>query len=803
MGGSWSSLFSTGGNLETKTIINTLLKRLIGQVDLRDMYSLADPRLCKQYIVVASAALEKLFVRIKISKDKDGVLMFQSMKGLMDSNPIPEEQAKRCNELAFFFIRMFQIYAAIALSIMDSELPVSDPTEIVSSRNKTRRGSVFIKPNVGIAGVPQPKKAFWQRGGALPQNGNGGFYLQPAAASVYARIFNTFLVQPGDPETPENLTFDGYYHNISISQDSLYDTAAQAAAVAAADDAVQMAVAARTALAAGDPGIAAADAAVTDARTRRAAVPRRITKNLGANPPTIFYLIASKTLQCTLAMRQEGAGIKATLTRLKLGEQTSDNQVEKQLAADGSRDGKLFNAVLKDMLDEAYNMIIPFSAIDFLKNKSLVSNGKIINTNIGVVEKGGNKVALRYVNKFKFDEREENIVISLDLRIEKRDKIVNKPYTYVFKADFNTIESNKKEYLYIKDYKHEGMTETFRGKIKEFQTGESDTSTPTSTKDGVSVSAFLTSMFDAMLKPKEEGYSKNAKIDYTREGLPKPLDSESIPPEMRIKKTWEALAKDPPIKAHAIARAMQLLSAAAIRGETKEGISSVCRIKFPYVKDGSLPTAGQPITGEQGIHALAMLFVDKLVGGVPQITEASKFQDFRKRFKFYFERLEKAEGVEAPGKFSDIKEQLPQELCKDHTTDVIQVKGDTLNQLKSKAKQLIQRQATHVRNSMIILFKLFDEQTVRAGGFAISSNVEQGGMDALNSIAQEARNMLVEYYGDCERIYKDGLFILNSKHMAAPTETVYVSKDSGVAAAAAAAPAAAPAPVAVAAAPAP
>ena len=138
MGGSWSSLFSTGGNLETKTIINTLLKRLIGQVDLRDMYSLADPRLCKQYIVVASAALEKLFVRIKISKDKDGVLMFQSMKGLMDSNPIPEEQAKRCNELAFFFIRMFQIYAAIALSIMDSELPVSDPTEIVSSRNKTR-----------------------------------------------------------------------------------------------------------------------------------------------------------------------------------------------------------------------------------------------------------------------------------------------------------------------------------------------------------------------------------------------------------------------------------------------------------------------------------------------------------------------------------------------------------------------------------------------------------------------------------------------------------------------------------------
>ena len=81
--------------------------------------------------------------------------------------------------------------------------------------------------------------------------------------------------------------------------------------------------------------------------------------------------------------------------------------------------------------------------------------------------------------------------------------------------------------------------------------------------------------------------------------------------------------------------------------------------------------------------------------------------------------------------------------------------------------------------------ELFDEKTVRAWGFGISSNVEQGGMEALNSIAQEARTMLVDYYGDCERIYKDGLFLLYNKHKAAPTETVYVNKNSGVAAPAA------------------
>jgi hypothetical protein len=90
---------------------------------------------------------------------------------------------------------------------------------------------------------------------------------------------------------------------------------------------------------------------------------------------------------------------------------------------------------------------------------------------------------------------------------------------------------------------------------------------------------------------------------------------------------------------------------------------------------------------------------------------------------------------------------------------------------------LLNRQATHVRNSMTILFKLFNERAVRSGKFEISDYVQNGGMAAVNQLAEETRNMLVQYYGDCEQTYKDGLFVLYNKHMANEGETKFMTVD--------------------------
>jgi len=188
--------------------------------------------------------------------------------------------------------------------------------------------------------------------------------------------------------------------------------------------------------------------------------------------------------------------------------------------------------------------------------------------------------------------------------------------------------------------------------------------------------------------------------------------------------------------------------------------SSVCLTKFPYAKDGSLPPAGQPITEEYGISALSMLFLN-LTGESPKMADDAKYKRFLGNFKSFFERYQEEDVVEAvPTKLNDITEKFQGDLCQGHTGERIKVDNSTRYNLQRITQQLVDRQKEHVNNSMRILFKLFDERAVRSRQFAMSEYVKAEGMAAVNKIAEEAGAMLMEYYGDCEKTYKDGVFVL-------------------------------------------
>jgi hypothetical protein len=179
--------------------------------------------MCREYIVVATSALQKLFASIRLSKDRDGTLLFQKIRGIQERNPDAPEKQTRCRELSFFFVRIFQIYAAIALSIMDTEIPAADPLVIADKRQYKQRGVVFIDPKEGFRGFTKPQQQGWfsgffrqqnpytaigagQQGGALVDPAavmgaartqraaiRAGLYLEPAMAGDFA-ILNTYLV---------------------------------------------------------------------------------------------------------------------------------------------------------------------------------------------------------------------------------------------------------------------------------------------------------------------------------------------------------------------------------------------------------------------------------------------------------------------------------------------------------------------------------------------------------------------------------------------------------------------------------
>ena len=61
---------------EMPKVLNFILQEMFRRTDLADIYSLADPERCKRYIVVATDALESLFIKMAIRPEKkDGMLL--------------------------------------------------------------------------------------------------------------------------------------------------------------------------------------------------------------------------------------------------------------------------------------------------------------------------------------------------------------------------------------------------------------------------------------------------------------------------------------------------------------------------------------------------------------------------------------------------------------------------------------------------------------------------------------------------------------------------------------------------------
>ena len=77
-----------------------------------------------------------------------------------------------------------------------------------------------------------------------------------------------------------------------------------------------------------------------------------------------------------------------------------------------------------------------------------------------------------------------------------------------------------------------------------------------------------------------------------------------------------------------------------------------------------------------------------------------------------------------------------------------------------KAQELIRQQKLHITRVMQIIFKLFNEKAVRAGNFEINDYILSNGIESLYKLAEEARNLLIDYYSNCEKTYTEGLMEL-------------------------------------------
>lgn len=740
MGGTFSTPFGTPNKEQTRAILNTILREMFRRADLVDLYSLADSERCKNYIVVAERALDKLFVKINLEpkKGKDGVFYFQKIEGIQRANPNPAEQQQMCKELAFFFIRVFQVFAALTISVLDSDLPSLDPVQIAAPK-KDR--VIFINPP-SVPGFPQPRKGlFSMRGGALDPRET--FYLRSDLAGPY-ELLNTYLLRPqeGVEQIAKPMKFKGF--DLTIPQRTLYEFNSPTG--------------------------------VPDGKTRRS----KNFDDTATPPPSILYthnyLDEVYPMSAQLFLAKQGNTYTVKLKNIeqrtkapgKNIPELSERLVERVAEDDNpmTDKGKTLPYVISELFGEAFEQLVKptFSAVNFLQKM------KIINTIDQPAQLQGSKtyiptvpknlisspqLPLEYKESMTIDGKTQEVRVTVSISITRQPRtITTDPQKYTVRVLFGNLSTRPVDIKTSLRYPNE-MYQTF-------STGMMDKDTPTTDK-GVSIPQWLDRVFLALLKPirDSQGLVSRAGIEYTREGLPKPYDSAAIPDGLKIRQVWEGLARDPPLKSHCTARALQLLSVAAIRGDmSKEAFSSVCNLKFPYVQDGSLPKPGQSITTEVGILALAKLFVDDLVGSSPKITEAAQWRTFSAKLKSFFERYETVEAeLPNPEALSEIQD-LKMPYCRGNEGGRIMLTPALAKALRQKALALISREGSHLRNVMRLMFKLFDERKIRTGTLEIHPSVMAGGLAYVNQLAKEARDVLIQYYGDCERTYKEGLFIL-------------------------------------------
>jgi hypothetical protein len=758
MGGSWSSLLGSS-SMQTREILDTIFKTMIERADLRDLYSLADPTACKEYIVMTEEALKKLFKRFRLSRAPGGELLIQSIKGIQSaSNPEAGEQQKRCRELAFYFIRIFQIYAAIAISILDSKMPLSDPAPYRASNLGARqRQEKFIHPQEGIKGFGQAQGMSWPTfswsGGSIKID--SPFYL---TLNANYDVLNDYIpsginYKYAGKFLPFQDTKKEFTSRFMFSYDSLYMPQSRKIDIQSGSEPAEKESFEKD--------------NVTSLRVQFSKDTRTLTADVvftKADPNGTKLTIAFATVILTDTIKGDNIQLQPLPQPIQ-AEYTADQIVritdwDRRYQIAGTSFPVMFESYLDAILEDKLKP--EFSITDFLVKYSIIypptgtgeqkaaaiQGGMSTDSRITFLKAQAGKktdtIEVEYTTKVAVEKVRRNLTITLKMTVQPKN---NTKFLVLLNMRGDQIRIEPEEmigFVFPRPYESGFKERTF---LVPQALGNR---TLIDDKTNKSLQYYLDESFKKMLVTGEE----RPGVEYTRNGIPVPLNTERMPPSMRIKDLWNILAQRPSIKAYAVALGTTLINPGAMQGPVKTAYSDVCRTSFPYIANKTLPTVGQPVTSSHGIKALYTLFFDGLEAGIPKIKDNQKYQEFLGSFKQQFSHEQPKEGETLS--IESIRRDAIQP-CKGNETKRIRLEGNVIAQLQSHVHRLMAVQEAHVRNSMNILFQLFDEGSITKGNFNTSIYVQQEGMAAVNAIAARARDMLMNYYVECEKINRDAL----------------------------------------------
>ena len=256
-----------------------------------------------------------------------------------------------------------------------------------------------------------------------------------------------------------------------------------------------------------------------------------------------------------------------------------------------------------------------------------------------------------------------------------------------------------------------------------------------------------------------------------------PRKEDGIASHLKVEKMIDDLTVRRPL-GHCIARALQLLKTEPLANQP--GISQICSVAF----DGKsserigLPKSGKPLSDHPGLFALANLFYDTIIIGSPNLTigknrvdgQRSTFQDYvafmtKLSEEYLNDQPLTPQEMEKKG-LSGITNKRDEMACP--TAEEIPLSLDTTTKVHAIVKSMFQMQVKHAAKCETIISMLFtitkDPVTKKPIMFKLNDNVIRRGFPELERINRMARNILVEYYTNCEDKYWNGMkFVLTGQ----------------------------------------
>jgi hypothetical protein len=672
MGSGISSAITTHGQLFDKTkgtrrMVDDIFTYMMHHIKVNDFMTLSNPDSCKKYTLFMANNLSMFFSKLSVIPQlgKDGALAFRSIEDLEEpKGPAKQEKESLCLLLAYFYTRIFQIYGAMALTLLDDINYTVEMSTLMGARPSPDEKTDHSVPTPG-----QPYTYVEpRRPERLHEEQDGGHIGGWISTLGYFDFLNRGLLVDKPP--PQQTQYQPY---------GAYGPYPQL-------------------------------------------------------PPT----------------------------------------------REANQYGFTVNYVLKDDSDKNKYKYMYF------KPQPADAGGR------DVTSTGSQKGVFTWV-----DTQKKIFEINVSMRKGKDDK---EAYFSVDSIRFRRTRETTDTIIKKEDIK-EVLS---REKIPETITISSDQAFPSTspqhpptntyqTQDYATINAYIKGFFEALIPYVTKQYSSGDSVA----GHSK-IDA------MNIRRFYENYTTRKPL-GHCIARALQLLNADPSGGDEKgkQFVSSICKTSFfvPKGKKESIrkgvPTPEKSITdesGSPGIASLALLFYDTIGKATPRLfmSESSfeQYKIFMKRMAGLFmgkeataalhidqmtrqgvhpktveeERERTALTTDRKSEVKDLRtfsqSDTKKGLCSSDQKDkVIPLDTDTKQNVHAVVRKLFERQMNHAAKCEGILKQMF---TIRREEnlpvqIKISDVLLKGGVAALNKINSQVRQILIEYYSDCESMYLVGV----------------------------------------------